>query len=402
MSISILFLKRALQINRKLLFIFLFFFLSFSCGNKSKSSESIEIPKKISIDAVDAQPLNLLEIPVNIDQNISLSLSEITEEMTVIEPELTNESLISPKPGNIRRILLCDNNVMVVERDKISVFDNSGKFIRSLGSKGQGPGEYIRIQNMAIDEKNKRLYINTRLNIICYDLNGVFLKKSSGIQDGIIYDINYFDDRLLILVEYHAKKDAKGLFKHSVLYRLNDELHITDSCTIRDNYFEKPGVFTHPWEDFILGGNSTAYLYHSDIYSDQQQPAVTVLRDTLYRFEKNRLVPELKLKFKNNGIDGGGNKFIHLFNIYRSSRYVFAVYVNTLNNNYYCFCYDTKTGKGYNMQDGYTDETHLIDNRISIRPLNSDTEYFYYWHTHMKPDDMEEPNPTLYIGKLKK
>ena len=127
-----------------------------------------------------------------------------------------------------------------------------------------------------------------------------------------------------------------------------------------------------------------------------------VLRDTLYRIEKNQLIPELKLKFKNNGIDGGGNKFIHLFNMYRSSRYIFAIYNNEQDKNDYRFCYDTKTGKGYNMQDGYKDDIHQIEKRVSICPLNTDSEMFYYWHTHMKPDDLEEPNPTFYIGKLKK
>ena len=37
-----------------------------------------------------------------------------------------------------------------------------------------------------------------------------------------------------------------------------------------------------------------------------------------------------------------------------------------------------------------------------IHPLVTDSEIFYYWHTHMKPEDKEEPNPTLYIIKLKK
>lgn len=68
----------------------------------------------------------------------------------------------------------------------------------------------------------------------------------------------------------------------------------------------------------------------------------------------------------------------------------------------YLFCYDTKTGKGYNMQGGYTDDIKQIEKRVYIRPFNLDTERFYYLHTTMKPGDLEEPNPTLYIGKLKK
>ena len=53
------------------------------------------------------------------------------------------------------------------------------------------------------------------------------------------------------------------------------------------------------------------------------------------------------------------------------------------------------------MLGGYTDDIHGIEERVEIRPLTSDSEYFYYWYTNMKPDDREEPNPTLYIGKLK-
>jgi hypothetical protein len=123
----------------------------------------------------------------------------------------------------------------------------------------------------------------------------------------------------------------------------------------------------------------------------------------LHRFENNRLIPELKLKFKNDGIDGSGNKFINLNKIYRSSRYVFSVYNHVQKDyNRYFFCYDTKTGKGYHMQDGYTDDIHQIEGRVRIRPFISDTEMFYYLHTHIGPDDLEEPNPTLYIGRLKK
>ena len=38
---------------------------------------------------------DLLQIPVDIDQNISMQLSEITEEIIAIDLELTDESLIN-------------------------------------------------------------------------------------------------------------------------------------------------------------------------------------------------------------------------------------------------------------------------------------------------------------------
>ncbi|MDR1881370.1 MAG: hypothetical protein LBR26_01120 [Prevotella sp.] len=34
--------------------------------------------------------------------------------------------------------------------------------------------------------------------------------------------------------------------------------------------------------------------------------------------------------------------------------------------------------------------------------FDSDADKFYFFHTHMDTDALEEPNPTLYIGTLKK
>jgi len=114
------------------LFTFCLSFLSFSCTGETKQGD-------------------LLEIPVDIDQNVSLPLSEITEELTVIELELTDESPINP--DRIKRILLFKNYVIVTEHEKILVFNKDGKFIRTIGSKGQGPGEFIVIRNLTLDEK---------------------------------------------------------------------------------------------------------------------------------------------------------------------------------------------------------------------------------------------------------
>ena len=341
----------------------------------------------------------LMEFPVDIDQNTSLSLSEIAEEITAIELELTDESLINP--DRISRVLLCEDYVIIAEQRQILVFNTDGKFVRSIGSIGQGPGEYTGIRGVAVDERCRRLFVNSSSKILCYALDGNCIKESRTDPAWSAADINYINDELLLSTE-QLGKDEKGRFKRSAVYRLNVQLQIMDSCTVRDTYFERISLGIHRFEDFILSGNSTVSLYVSDIYLNGSGPTETVLRDTLYRLEKNHLIPELKLKFKNNGIDGSGNKFIELFNMYRSSRFVFAVYGNTLNNTYYRFCYDTKTGKGYNMQDGYTDDINNIEKRVSIHPLNTDTEIFYYWHTHMNPDDLEEPNPTLYIGTLKK
>ena len=361
--------------------------LIFSCGNETKQGD-------------------LLEIPVDITQNISLKLSEIAENVTAIELELTDKSLINP--GEIIDIIISDNDVIIAERTKILVFNKEGRFVRSIGSVGQGPGEYVYIGRVAFDEKNKRLFIICSFGInkiICYGLDGKFIKETDSPKGYYRCGINYINDELLhVGVKYGKNDDADGYIAKSVLHKLNDDFQVIDSCIIWNSYYDERGRFSnvYTFPNFILKGSRSVYIYCCQNYNKKSSPNEVVLRDTIYRYEKNELVPELKLKFKNNGINSDGSFSIYLFNIYRSSRYIFSDYENRNNKKYYYFCYDTKTGKGYNMQSGYTDDIHEIDKPVKIRPFKSDTEMFYYWHTHMKPNDFEEPNPTLYIGKLKK
>ena len=339
----------------------------------------------------------LLVIPVDINSDVSLPLSIITDEIMAIELELTGESLINP--DRISSVHLLENHIYLHVQNKILVFGIDGKFVRSIGSQGHGPGEFLILLKLAIDEKNKRLIVIDHSKIICYDLTGKYLFQSSVIfeKGKMVYDINSVNDEIFALVDQMGAKDTKGLFSQPQIYRMDDDLQITDSLTVRKTYYEKLDGYGYIWKDFILN-NSNSYIYFPDQSWSFNIVSEAILRDTLYRFENNQLIPELKLNFKK--IRSSGDDYpTEIGGVYRSARYIFAVY---LNRGIFRFCYDTETGKGYNMQNGFTDDLHQIEKRIDIRPFANNTELFYYWHTHMNKNDLNEPNPTLYIGKLKK
>ena len=352
----------------------------------------------------ETRQTGLLEIPVDIDQNNSLLLSAITEKITAIELELTDKSLVNP--DKIKRILFLEDYVIIAELNKILIFNNEGKFIRSIASCGQRLEEYNFIINLALNEKNKCMFImnSAPSKIICYDLDGKFLKESSNLLLPFD-DLLYVNNQLWLVGQQSGKDEVKGLYSHSAVYRMDEDFQITDSCIIRNIFLEKSNYegrrmlsILYSDRDFIINRNGSIYLFYGDFYEDFDNSVNRALCDTLYRFEDNHLVPELKLKFKNENT----NSVIHLFNIYRSSRYVFSLYMNKKDKNFYRFCYDTKTGKGYHMQGGYTDDINQIEEEVMIRPSVLDPEIFYYLHTNIKPGDSEKPNPTLYIGKLKK
>ena len=221
--------------------------LLFSCNRDTKESE-------------------LMTVPVDIDQNESLHLSTIAAEITAIELELTDESLINP--DRIIRVLLTENNVILAERDKILVFSNKGEYLRSIGNKGQGPGEYISVRNLTVDEKNGFFYVSdfVQSKLIRYDLNGNFIKESSTGSRLTIKDLNYINDELLIVVEYDRRQDSKGLFQRSVIYTLDNDMQFVDSCVIRNSYFEKIASGLTTYENFILYGNGSIYTYYPEKY----------------------------------------------------------------------------------------------------------------------------------------
>ena len=63
------------------------------------------------------------------------------------------------------RIIFLNNLLYISDKltNTLFVFDNTGKFIRVISNKGNGPGEYINITDFAVNPENseilKRFYI---------------------------------------------------------------------------------------------------------------------------------------------------------------------------------------------------------------------------------------------------
>lgn len=334
-------------------------------------------------------------LSVNIDENAALPMSEIAENIQAIELELTDESLI--RSHVILRVIVDGEHIFVAENRKIMLFDSNGKFIRQIGSIGQGPGEFVSVSDIAVDSKNKLIYISTSIKkkILCYDYEGKFIKESpndfieSNSTSNYIY---FFDNELMILSETY-KKSEDGLINSISLLKLDQDFVISKRIHIREQKIV--AYWTNPLYSNVLSrdGKNDEYLYFYDT-----SPTLFV-PDTLYQLKDDRLTSNLKLEFNHPTISGE-KKNVYLMNICKSQRYVYTYYMYDPNSSYYQYIYDTKTGKGYNSKIGLTDDIHTGET-FAIRPLANTSENFFYLHTNMNDDATEEPNPTLYIGTLK-
>ena len=338
---------------------------------------------------------DVLTIPVNLDKEYPLVLSEITVKIESIELEVTDESLIS-RPSHV---FYSSEYIIVSELRAIMLFDNKGKFIRQIGSVGQGPHDFIGVGGIAVDFDSKRIFVfsDSDRKMICYDFNGNFIKKSPiGHYSGTYNSyINFLDNRILFYYESFISVSEKSK-NEKYLFFIDDDLLKSDSIIIK-SFAPRPIIetgFSTIKVDYITKEGDNTYLYYFAPF-----PA-NFVSDTLYLIKNNQLIPHLNVKFKNGGLKTDGSKAVTILNIFRSSRYVFTLYSHVSMRQFYYFCHDLQSGESYNMKDGFTDDVYTGE-KVVIRPFANDANKFYYLHTNLKEDDFDEPNPTLYIGTLK-
>ena len=336
---------------------------------------------------------DILTIPVGIYRDTQLALSEISEKVEAIELEVTDASLIQ----SVSRVLCSPDFIIVQEWKSIMLFDRKGKFIRQIGSSGQGPGEYVDIGTITADFDSKKIFVySSGGKFICYDFEGMVIKESPLEYFGRTYNpyMNYIDGKLLFLSESFITIE-ENLKSQRILFFINDELLKTDSILIRNIDLSHFEIGYAPQYDYITSYGNNTYLYYSVIIPSN------IVSDTLYQFKNNNFIPHLSVKFNNRGLNSDGRKDIYIDNIYRSSSYIFTLYSHNPRRQFYFFCYDLKTGKSYNMKDGLSDDIYTGE-KVVIRPFDNDVDKFYYLHTNFKEGEIDEPNPTLYVGTLKK
>lgn len=96
---------------------------------------------------------------------------------TVVPLETTEKSLL----GRISEVHNENSDWYILTRENsVFKFDKAGKFVYSIDSKGNGPGEFMRISAMCID--NGHIYLNecNQAKVCVYDTDGKWIKDIIG------------------------------------------------------------------------------------------------------------------------------------------------------------------------------------------------------------------------------
>jgi hypothetical protein len=123
---------------------FLFIIIVAVYGCKEQRHQIISASHTIDLDSVKPED--------------TIKLSTFFKRINTIILEDNDYAII----GQISAIQVFDDYIFVLDRlsaKKLFIFDKAGKYLRQIGSLGQGPGEYYSVNDFCIDVKNKEIYL---------------------------------------------------------------------------------------------------------------------------------------------------------------------------------------------------------------------------------------------------
>lgn len=301
-------------------YFFLAVFSMISCKNKNQFSEIVV--NESTLQTIDVtKPSSLTEA----------QFLESIENLRLIPLETKVESLV----GNFPKVIPFKNKFYVFDKlfESVNIFDQNGKFLKSMFKKGSGPGECLSPDGLDVDIEKGEFLINSCQNrkVLRFDAYGNFLSENK---------INYFAFDFL----YDDKSNSNFLFTN--YNYLNPNLR-PNVIVLDEKYKDKSFYFQFPdkiIKSYYLGGftKNTSGILYNNAHSD-----------TIFAYKEDNFYAKYKIKFHNKLMPYRYRKDLDIYeknsrhypfisyNFYENSQYlVFSYCDNKISNTIY---YNTQT-----------------------------------------------------------
>lgn len=258
---------------RRILSMTLYFSLSLSisCNHLSKSAF--------------ADYSNVTQIEYDKDSENVIGIDQIIDSCKFVRLKTDKTYLI----GKIDQVLLCDSFIIVIDKhiaQSIFVFDYDGNFINRISRLGNGPGEYLIINHVAInDRKEVCILDNAKERITIFDIKGKMLDAKHLPFRG--KSVEYLgNDNLLFRVENcYAETGYKEIEKSCfVLTDIKGNIKYTFGD---DHSYRNPSYQSYSDNIYKYNGELFGRLNHGNV---------------LFVFDSDSVRAKLELSIKNEQI----------------------------------------------------------------------------------------------------
>lgn len=216
-------------------------------------------------------PSDIETIPITDFDTTYGKLSDFAEEVKMIPLEFTDKSIL----GEIKKVVMSNKFIFVMERtnkEGIYTFDHTGKFLYRIGSRGQGPEEFVDLFDFSINEEDELIYLfdqpRTRILVFTFDnkfikdipmnyyasrfeyQNGLFyLYKEHASYGTPLYSLVIKDQNGDLVDKYYPMaKDAEAMYIHDCIFRkrengilfaqdLNDSVFVLSGSKLNPRYY---------------------------------------------------------------------------------------------------------------------------------------------------------------------
>ena len=269
-----------------------------------------------------------IKIPKTTD-GIQVNASDIISNIEYVSLETLPECLI----GEFYKISISENYILVFSSNeaKCFLFSRNGKFIRSIGQIGNGPGDYRKDSySIKIDEKSNIVYLMSAFEIYSYRITGEFVKKfdfvafknSLGIKGFFFIRIMHWKDDLFCTnVDLNSGDEQYRFIIFSldgkIIKHYPNYVHFNKEKGKNENNFSASSIYF----------DCNIFCYDDQIYFKE------ILCDTLFMInEQLDLVPNIIFDLPEKSPD------VFVQNVYKCENYLFLT-----GRSYYL--YDKKKNK---------------------------------------------------------
>lgn len=222
-----------------------------------------------------------------------LDLSEILDDSVEVIPlEMKDECLIS----QIVRIEFYKDKILVSDKAnaKIFVFTSEGKYLKSIGKQGQGPGEYSFLGDFTLKGDSVVVQDRSRNKYIVYDLYSNAFREIS--YDMLHLEVVSFDEIAYFISNYsHSKYGDYNLFR----FNLNTSEVLSLEVPFGEDGIDKS---SYGLKRYASKSDSTAMLIYP-------------LNDTVYTLNKETVFPSYVIHYTSRNLPSEVN--VSKENIYR-------------------------------------------------------------------------------------
>lgn len=220
-------------------------------------------------ESADKKSIEIINLKDAFDKSKPINITDISTVFNYIKLETKDECLTATRLA----VYSNDQYLIAIDREKILLFDRKdGKFIREIGHRGNGPGEYSRTYNvMPFNEGKNIVYAGRNKKRYGYSLDGQ-LKDTISIPE-LVSEIGNIDDNIFAAF----LPDYQGGEKNKIMI-FNDKASIIKTFP---NYLSAPKTDAF----FAWNPNSWFYTVNKQLYFYQ------LFNDTLFNVSTNSITP---------------------------------------------------------------------------------------------------------------